>query len=44
MMLIIAYQDDNIENSDNTGDEATVGNFDTTCVQESILKYKIVLE
>ncbi len=43
-MLKIVYEDDNIENSDSTGDEVTVGNFDTTCVQESVLKYKIVLE
>ena len=26
------------------GDDTIVGNFDTTCVRESILKYKIVQE
>ena len=35
-------EDDNIEKCDSTGDDATFGNFDTTCVSESILKYKIM--
>ena len=37
-------EDDSSENSDCNDDEAMVGNFDTTCVRESILKYKIVQE
>lgn len=42
MILTIADEDDSIENSDSTGDEATVRKFDTTCLRERIIKYKII--